>query len=52
MISIVHCPPDGPHVVFNPETGEKYVNCFACSRCGCCARGTAAPVMDFNMGVN
>lgn len=51
MIPEVHCPPDGPVIGFNLITGEKYANCFACSRCGGCARGFAfMPLIDFRRG--
>lgn len=50
-LKLVTCPPDGPQIMFNPQTGEKYANCFACSRCGCCARGAAVPVLSYSGGL-
>lgn len=47
MFELFHCPPDGPNVMIG-NTGEKYANCQACSRCGDCARGYGfVPMVNF-----
>jgi hypothetical protein len=47
MIPAFQCPPDGPIVNIEPQTGEKYADCYACRRCGGCARGAFVPELDF-----
>jgi len=51
MIQEFQCPSDGPVVRIERLTGEKYANCYACSRCGGCARGAFVPELNFIAGV-
>lgn len=50
MVPQINCPPDGPVVGFDFQTGEKFASCVACRRCGGCLKAAGRGLRPNGVG--